>query len=139
MMETGCKPAELVRMKWLHFQKEKSTLYIANRNGRREVKCSPILMDMLAHYQEETETMHDKEMGGMGVGERGKPDKADYNEDSGTYFSNDVQGYWEKRQSHRFALYCYAKGVSTRENIGTYSARNGLCSQMGTNRKTTAL
>lgn len=62
LMETGCKPAELVRMKWSHFQKEKSTLFIANQNGRREVKCSPILMDMLAHYKEETEAMHDKEV-----------------------------------------------------------------------------
>ncbi|WP_336634672.1 site-specific integrase [Lysinibacillus fusiformis] len=62
LMETGCKPAELVRMKWSHFQKEKSTLFIANRNGRREVKCSPLLMDMLGHYKEETESMHDKEV-----------------------------------------------------------------------------
>jgi len=63
LMETGCKPAELVRMKWAHFHKENATLYIANRNGRREIKCSSILMDMLAHYKEETEDMHEQEVG----------------------------------------------------------------------------
>ncbi|KGR83020.1 tyrosine-type recombinase/integrase [Lysinibacillus boronitolerans] len=63
LMETGCKPAELVRMKWTHFNEEKETLFIANRNGRREIKCSPILMDMLAQYKKETSNLHEQEVG----------------------------------------------------------------------------
>lgn len=63
LMETGCKPAELVRMKWTHFNYDESSLYIANRNGRRAIKLSALLMDMLAHYQKETETLHQQEVG----------------------------------------------------------------------------
>lgn len=63
LMETGCKPAELVRMKWAHLNEEKATLFIANRNGRREIKCSPILMDMLTQYKKETTHLHEQEVG----------------------------------------------------------------------------
>ncbi len=63
LMETGCKPAELVRMKWAHLNEEKTTLFIANRNGRREIKCSPILMDMLTQYKKETTHLHEQEVG----------------------------------------------------------------------------
>lgn len=63
LMETGCKPAELVRMKWTHFNEEKATLFIANRNGRREIKCSPVLMDMLAQYKLATTVLHGQEVG----------------------------------------------------------------------------
>ncbi|WP_155591119.1 tyrosine-type recombinase/integrase [Lysinibacillus cavernae] len=63
LMETGCKPAELVRMKWAHFNRENATLFIANQNGRREIKYSAILMDMLALYRNETEALHEREMG----------------------------------------------------------------------------
>ncbi|KOY83596.1 site-specific integrase [Lysinibacillus macroides] len=63
LMETGCKPAELVRMKWTHFNYDESSLYIANRNGRRAIKLSALLMDMLAHYQKETKTLHQQEVG----------------------------------------------------------------------------
>lgn len=63
LMETGCKPAELVRMKWTHFNYDESSLYIANRNGRRAIKLSALLMDMLAHYQKEAEMLHQQEVG----------------------------------------------------------------------------
>lgn len=63
LMETGCKPAELVRMKWAHMNIDSSFIYISNHNGRREIKLSPILMDMLTHYQEATEKLHEEKLG----------------------------------------------------------------------------
>ncbi|MFF2176237.1 tyrosine-type recombinase/integrase [Lysinibacillus sp. NPDC058147] len=63
LMETGCKPAELVRMKWAHLNFDSSVVYIANQNGRREIKLSPILMDMLTHYKEATEKLHEEKSG----------------------------------------------------------------------------
>ncbi|MGE8006291.1 tyrosine-type recombinase/integrase [Lysinibacillus sp. NPDC093216] len=63
LMETGCKPAELVRMKWAHLNFDSSVVYIANNNGRREMKLSPILMDMLSHYKEATEELHEEKLG----------------------------------------------------------------------------
>ncbi|MGA3675593.1 tyrosine-type recombinase/integrase [Lysinibacillus agricola] len=63
LMETGCKPAELVRMKWAHINIDFSLIYISNHNGRREIKLSPILMDMLTHYQEATEKLHEEKLG----------------------------------------------------------------------------
>lgn len=63
LMETGCKPAELVRMKWAHLNFDSFVVYIANQNGRREIKLSPILMDMLTHYKEATEELHDEKPG----------------------------------------------------------------------------
>lgn len=63
LMETGCKPAELVRMKWSHINEENATIFIANRNGRREIKCSAVLMDMLAQYKKETAHLHGQEIG----------------------------------------------------------------------------
>ncbi|MEY9973630.1 site-specific recombinase XerD [Lysinibacillus sp. RC46] len=63
LMETGCKPAELVRMKWAHINFDSSVVYIANNNGRREIKLSPILMDMLAYYKEATEELHEGKLG----------------------------------------------------------------------------
>ncbi len=63
LMETGCKPAELVRMKWPHINFDSSIVNIANQNGRREIKLSPILMDMLVHYKEATNELH------KGIGE----------------------------------------------------------------------
>lgn len=63
LMETGCKPAELVRMKWAHINIDSSLIYISNHNGRREIKLSPILMDMLTHYQEATEKLHEEKLG----------------------------------------------------------------------------
>jgi len=62
LMETGCKPAELVRMKWAHLNIDSSFIYISNHNGRREIKLSPILMNMLAHYQEATEKLHEEKL-----------------------------------------------------------------------------
>ncbi|MFJ6208987.1 tyrosine-type recombinase/integrase [Lysinibacillus sp. NPDC092081] len=63
LMETGCKPAELVRMKWTHINFDSSVVYIANQNGRREIKLSQILMDMLTHYKEATEELHEETLG----------------------------------------------------------------------------
>lgn len=63
LMETGCKPAELVRMKWSHIHLDSSVVYIANQNGRREIKLSPIVMEMLAHYKEATEELHKEKVG----------------------------------------------------------------------------
>lgn len=63
LMETGCKPAELVRMKWAHLNFNSSVVYIANHNGRREIKLSSILMDMLTHYKKATEELHEEKIG----------------------------------------------------------------------------
>lgn len=63
LLETGCKPAELVRMKWTHMHTDSTFIYIANHNGRREIKLSPILVDMLKHYKGATEEMHQQEAG----------------------------------------------------------------------------
>ena len=63
LMETGCKPAELVRMKWSHINFDSSVIYISNHNGRREIKLSPILMNMLMNYKEATEELHKENLG----------------------------------------------------------------------------
>ncbi|MGE7909540.1 tyrosine-type recombinase/integrase [Lysinibacillus xylanilyticus] len=63
LMETGCKPAELVRMKWSHINLDSSAIFIANNNGRREIKLSPILMNMLMHFKEATEELHEEKLG----------------------------------------------------------------------------
>ncbi|MGE7673203.1 tyrosine-type recombinase/integrase [Lysinibacillus sp. NPDC094403] len=63
LMETGCKPAELVRMKWSHIHFDSSVLYISNHNGRRAIKLSPILMDMLVQYKVATEELHEQKSG----------------------------------------------------------------------------
>ena len=63
LMETGCKPAELVRMKWSHIDFESSVVFIANQNRRRAIKLSPILMGMLMHYKETTEELHEEKLG----------------------------------------------------------------------------
>jgi len=63
LMETGCKPAELVRMKWSHINFDASAIFIVNNNGRREIKLSPILMNMLMHFKEATEELHDEKLG----------------------------------------------------------------------------
>ncbi|WP_285397513.1 tyrosine-type recombinase/integrase [Lysinibacillus sp. fls2-241-R2A-57] len=63
LMETGCKPAELVRMKWSHMTIDSSLIYISNHNGRREIKLSSILMDMLTHYKKATEELHEQKVG----------------------------------------------------------------------------
>ncbi|MFJ8516949.1 tyrosine-type recombinase/integrase [Lysinibacillus xylanilyticus] len=63
LMETGCKPAELVRMKWSHINLDSSAIFIANNNGRREIKLSPILMNMLMHLKEATEELHEEKLG----------------------------------------------------------------------------
>ncbi|MFJ3389354.1 tyrosine-type recombinase/integrase [Lysinibacillus sp. NPDC086135] len=63
LMETGCKPAELVCMKWSHIDFESSVVFIANQNGRRAIKLSPILMGMLVHYKEATEELHEDKQG----------------------------------------------------------------------------
>lgn len=60
LMETGCKPAELVRMKWSHIHFDSSVLYISNHNGRREIKLSSILMNMLVQYKVATEELHEQ-------------------------------------------------------------------------------
>ncbi len=63
LLETGCKPAELVRMKWAHMHTDSTFIYIANHNGRREIKLSPILVDMLKHYKGATEELQQQEVG----------------------------------------------------------------------------
>ncbi|MGE7113781.1 tyrosine-type recombinase/integrase [Lysinibacillus sp. NPDC047702] len=63
LLETGCKPAELVRMKWTHMHTNSTFIFIANHNGRREIKLSPILVDMLKHYKVATEELHQQEPG----------------------------------------------------------------------------
>ncbi|WP_427110579.1 tyrosine-type recombinase/integrase [Lysinibacillus xylanilyticus] len=63
LMETGCKPAELVRMKWSHINFDSSAIFISNNNGRREIKLSPILMNMLMHFKEAIEELHEEKLG----------------------------------------------------------------------------
>lgn len=63
LLETGCKPAELVRMKWSHIQEQESCIYLANHNGRRALKLSIILLEMLQYYREATETLHQEPIG----------------------------------------------------------------------------
>ncbi|WP_249039322.1 tyrosine-type recombinase/integrase [Lysinibacillus mangiferihumi] len=62
-IETGCKPAELVRMKWGHLEIPSSHISISNQNGRREMRLSPILMEMLQHYKNATEDIHQGNVG----------------------------------------------------------------------------
>lgn len=63
LMETGCKPAELVRMKWAHLLTDASLIYVSNQNGRREIKLTTILIEMLQHYKEATERIHQEKVG----------------------------------------------------------------------------
>ncbi|MGE7093683.1 tyrosine-type recombinase/integrase [Lysinibacillus sp. NPDC048646] len=63
LMETGCKPAELVRMKWAHLLTDASLIYVSNQNGRREIKLTNILIVMLQQYKEVTEEIHQEEVG----------------------------------------------------------------------------
>lgn len=58
LLETGCKPAELVRMKWSHIQEQESQIYLSNHNGRRALKLSPVLLEMLHYYRKAIETIH---------------------------------------------------------------------------------
>jgi len=62
-IETGCKPAELVRMKWAHLDQDSKVIAIANHNGKRQMKLSQLLMDMLLHYQNATAEIHEKNVG----------------------------------------------------------------------------
>lgn len=62
-IETGCKPAELVRMKWTHLSTDNLHMSIANRNGKREMKLSNVLMEMLLQYKGATEKLHEKKVG----------------------------------------------------------------------------
>ncbi|MFJ7666577.1 tyrosine-type recombinase/integrase [Lysinibacillus sp. NPDC097195] len=62
-IETGCKPAELVRMKWAHLNMDSSVMEIANHNGKREIRLSSLFMQMLLHYQTATEGIHNKNVG----------------------------------------------------------------------------
>lgn len=62
-IETGCKPAELVRMKWAHLDFDSKGIAIVNHNGKRQMKLSQFLMDMLLHYQHATEEIHEKNVG----------------------------------------------------------------------------
>ncbi|GLC89102.1 tyrosine-type recombinase/integrase [Lysinibacillus piscis] len=61
LMETGCKPAELIRMKWGHMND--SSIYIANANGRREVKLTADFLQILQDYKEATSQLHQQELG----------------------------------------------------------------------------
>lgn len=63
LLETGCKPAELVRMKWTHLLTDASLIYVSNNNGRREIKLSNILIEMLQHYKVATEEIHQEKVG----------------------------------------------------------------------------
>lgn len=63
LMETGCKPAELVRMKWSHIEEQSSQIYIGNNHGRRALKISTVLVDMLQYYKEATEAIHQELIG----------------------------------------------------------------------------
>lgn len=58
LLETGCKPAELVRMKWSHIEKQEGQISLSNHHGRRVLKISAIVLEMLQYYQEATETIH---------------------------------------------------------------------------------
>lgn len=62
-IETGCKPAEIVRMKWAHLDLDNLHISIANHNGKREIMLSNVLVEMLLHYQAVTEELHQKSVG----------------------------------------------------------------------------
>lgn len=63
LLETGCKPSEIVSMKWTHINEEESQIYLSNHNGRRVLKISTILLKMLHYYKEATESIHEKAVG----------------------------------------------------------------------------
>ncbi|MGN4125274.1 tyrosine-type recombinase/integrase [Lysinibacillus sphaericus] len=63
LLETGCKPAELVRMKWTQLHTDASLIYVSNQNGRREIQLSTILIEMLLQYKEATAEIHQEEVG----------------------------------------------------------------------------
>ncbi|EON72288.1 tyrosine-type recombinase/integrase [Lysinibacillus sphaericus] len=63
LLETGCKPAELVRMKWTQLHADASLIYVSNQNGRREIQLSTILIEMLKQYKEATAEIHQEEVG----------------------------------------------------------------------------
>ncbi|KOS68472.1 integrase [Lysinibacillus contaminans] len=63
LLETGCKPAELVHMKWAHIDEPVSQIRLSNHNGRRALKISTILLEMLLYYREATEEIHQEPIG----------------------------------------------------------------------------
>ena len=63
LLETGCKPAELVRMKWAHIDEQTSQIYIAKNQVRRALKISTLLIEMLQYYKEATEKIHQEPIG----------------------------------------------------------------------------
>lgn len=63
LLETGCKPAELVLMKWTHIDKQTSQIYIAKNHVRRALKISTLLIEMLQYYKEATEQIHQEPVG----------------------------------------------------------------------------
>ncbi|MFJ7737440.1 tyrosine-type recombinase/integrase [Lysinibacillus sp. NPDC097287] len=63
LLETGCKPSELVHMKWSDIKEQESHIYLSNHNGRRALKISTILLEMLHYYKEATEVIHQEPIG----------------------------------------------------------------------------
>lgn len=63
LLETGCKPAELVRMKWAHLEEQTNKIYIAKNQVRRTLKISKLLIEMLHYYKEATEQIHEEPVG----------------------------------------------------------------------------
>lgn len=63
LLETGCKPAELVRMKWTHIEDQVGQIYLGHNHVRRALKISTLLVEMLQYYKEATEVIHQEPIG----------------------------------------------------------------------------
>lgn len=63
LLETGCKPSELVHMKWSDIKEQERDIYLSNHNGRRTLKISSVLFEMLHYYQEATVAIHEEPIG----------------------------------------------------------------------------
>lgn len=63
LLETGCKPSELVRLKWSNINELERQIYFSNHNGRRALKVSTILLEMLHYYKEATKVVHQEMIG----------------------------------------------------------------------------
>ncbi|MFJ7952826.1 tyrosine-type recombinase/integrase [Lysinibacillus sp. NPDC096418] len=63
LLETGCKPSELVHMKWSDIKEQESHIYLSNNNGRRTLKISSVLFEMLHYYQEATVAINKEPIG----------------------------------------------------------------------------
>ena len=76
--QLGIKPAELVKMKWSHINKEENTIHIMQRTTYRTLELPPNLLEKLMRYKEETEKffpqLHEVDDIWLGIGNKlGEP------------------------------------------------------------------